>query len=170
MKRPAKEEYAAYYKGYIDSVPQGDLLEIMDKQNTQFCEFFAHVNEEKAAYRYAKGKWTLKEVLGHIIDLELVFLYRAICISRKESQDLPGFEQEDYIKNSNYSKMTLNELVEQFYLVRKSSVAMFKSFSPKMWALSGIANNHRVSVRALAYIMTGHVIHHMKIINSKYLK
>ncbi|MCB0284213.1 MAG: DinB family protein [Calditrichaeota bacterium] len=170
MQRPAKKEYAAYYQGYIDAVPNGDLLVIMEKQNTQLCEFFAHVNEEKANYRYAEGKWTLKEVLGHVVDVELIFLNRALRISRGDKQNIPGFEQEDYVANSNFSNLTLDEIVEQFYLIRKSSVAIFKSLSEKMWGLSGVANNQKVTVRAIAYIMAGHVIHHMKIIAGKYLK
>ncbi len=169
MERPAPKEYAKYYKGYIDLVPKGNILQILEKQNAQFCEFMAQVKEEKANYRYAKNKWSIKEVIAHLIDVELVFMYRALRFSRKDSTNLPGFEQDDYIKNSDLSNLTLSELVEQFYYMRKASRAMFSSFPEKMWKNSGTANDQPASVRAIAHIMVGHVIHHMKVIHQKYL-
>ncbi len=169
MERPAPKEYAKYYQSYIELVPSGNILEIFEKQNAQFCEFLAQVNEDKANYCYAKGKWSIKEVIAHLIDVELVFMYRALRFSRKDSTNLPGFEQDDYIKNSDLSHLTLSELVEQFYHMRKASCALFKSFSQKMWSNNGTANGEPASVNAIAHIMIGHVIHHMKVIHSKYL-
>ncbi|KAA3610380.1 MAG: DinB family protein [Calditrichaeota bacterium] len=169
MERPASTEYAKYYQGYIDLVPNGDILQILEKQNDQFCEFLAQVDEEKANYRYAEGKWSIKQVIAHLIDVELVFMYRALRISRKDSTPIPGFEQDDYIKNSDQSHLTLSELVEQFYHMRKASIALLRSFSPDMWQNIGTANGFPASVRAIAHVMIGHVIHHMKVIHSKYL-
>ncbi len=170
MKRPAATEYADYYQSYIDLVPKGDILKIFEKQNDQFCAFLAQVNEEKAGFRYAKGKWSIKEVIAHLIDVELVFMYRALRFSRNDSTELPGFKQNDYIKNSDQSHLTLSELVEQFYHMRKASHALLSSFSKDMWSKQGKANGHPASVRAIAHIMVGHVIHHMQVIHTKYLK
>jgi uncharacterized damage-inducible protein DinB len=169
MDRPTQKEYASYYKGYVDIVPKGNIIKIMEKQNEQFCEFLAQVTDKKADYRYAEGKWSVKEVIGHIVDTELVFLYRALRFSRKDTQELPGFEQNDYVANSNYSQQTLGDLVEQFYLLRKTSVAFYKSLAKNTWTNKGKANGQSVTVKALSYIMVGHVIHHMQIINKRYL-
>jgi len=169
MERPAPKEYAKYYQGYVGLVPNGNILQIFEKQNDQFCEFLAQVDEKKANYRYAKGKWSIKEVIAHLIDVELVFMYRALRFSRKDTAKLPGFEQDDYIKNSDQSHLTLSELVEQFYHMRKASFALFSSFSDDMWLREGSANGDQASVRAIAHIMVGHVIHHMKVIHTKYL-
>lgn len=169
MEHPAPSEYARYYQNYIDLVPNGNILQIFEKQNDQLCEFLAQVDEEKANYRYAKGKWSIKEVIVHLIDLELVFMYRALRFSRKDSTNLPGFEQDDFIKNCDLSHLSLSELVAQFYHMRKASCALFSSFSEDMWANIGTANGEPASVRAIAHIMVGHVIHHMKVIHTKYL-
>ena len=169
MERPSQKEYAAYYNGYISLVPNGNLLQILEKQNEQFCEFLAQVDEHKADFRYAKNKWSIKEVIGHIIDVELVFLYRALRISRKDKTNIPGFDQDNYVTNSTFSDVSLSDLVEQFYNLRKTSIAILSSFSDKMWKQKGKANSQTVSVRALGYIMAGHVIHHMKVIHTKYL-
>ena len=143
MERPAPKEYAKYYKGYIDLVPKGDILQIFEKQNDQFCEFLAQVNEQKANHRYAKGKWSIKEVIAHIIDVELVFMYRALRFSRKDKTNLPGFEQDDYIKNSDQSHLTLSELVEQFYHMRKASHALFVSFTEDSFTASAAGIIHK---------------------------
>jgi len=169
MDRPTEKEYAAYFGKYIDLVPKGNVIKIMEKQNEQFCEFLAQVSEKKADYRYADGKWSIREVIGHMIDAELVFLYRALRFSRNDSTKLAGFEQDDFIAHSNYSQQSLTDLIEQFYLLRKTSVSFFKSLSKAMWSNKGTASGNQGTVRAIAFIMAGHVIHHMQIINKKYL-
>ena len=170
MDRPTEKEYAPYYQKYISLIPNGDILQLMEKQNEQFCEFLAQFDEERANYRYAKGKWSIKEVIGHLIDVELVFMYRAWRFSRNDKASLHGFEQDEFIANSDFSKMTLSELVEQFYHMRKAAIPMFSSFSDEMWRRKGTANDSTFTVRAIAYIMVGHVIHHMRIIHQKYMK
>ena len=169
MNRPAENEYLSYYNNYIKLVPQGNIVALMEKQNTQFCEYLAQVSEEKAGYRYAEGKWSLKEVIGHLIDVELIFLYRALRVSRNDQTLIPGFEQDDYVANGNYDEQDLSSLVEQFFHVRRSSVSLFKSFKDAMWTNTGNANGHTISTRAIAFIMVGHVIHHMQIIQKRYL-
>lgn len=170
MKRPAENEYAPYYQKYVSLIPNGNILQMMEKQNEQFCEFLAQFDEERANYRYEEGKWTLKEVIGHLVDVELVFMYRALRFSRNDKEKLHGFEQDDFIANSDFSKLTLSELVEQFYHMRKAAIPMFSSFTDEMCTRTGTASDCSFSVRAIAYIMVGHVIHHMRIIHSKYMQ
>jgi hypothetical protein len=169
MERPGKNEYHSFYDGYINLVPKGDLINILENQNVQFCEFMAKVNNERGNYKYDKDKWTLKEVIGHIVDTEMIFLSRALRISRDDKTELPGFDQNEYVKNSNFQELSLSGLVEQFYHVRKATTAILSNFSKEMWSKMGNANGSNVTVRAIGYIIAGHVIHHMKIINSKYL-
>jgi hypothetical protein len=169
MKRPAEKEYIDFYHKYISLVPEGNILEILEKQKIQFCEFMAKVPESKAEFRYAPDKWSIKEVITHLSDNELIFNYRAFRISRGDKQKLAGYEQDDYIKNVNLKGISLTELVEQFFNFRSASISMFKTVTGKMWGYTGNANNATLSVRACAYIMVGHVIHHMKILHSRYL-
>jgi len=170
MGRPQEKEYPEYFKRYIDLVPKGDIVQIFAKQNDQFCEFLAQVTEEKADFRYAKGKWNIKEIITHLIDVELIFMYRSLRFSRNDNTNLHGFDHDHFIKYSKQSHLTLSELVEQFYHMRKASHALISSFTSGMWKNSGTANGQKASVNALAYFMIGHVIHHMKVIHQKYLK
>ena len=169
MERPAESEYAPYYKKYVSLISKGNILQVMEKQNEQFCEFLAQFDEERANYRYAKGKWSIKEVIAHLIDVELVFLYRALRFSRNDKASLHGFEQDEFIANGDFSKLTLSELVEQFYHMRKATIPMFSAFTDEMWSRKGTASNNSFTVRAIAYIMAGHVIHHMRVIHQKYM-
>lgn len=167
--KPNSSEYAAYYERYVSLVPNGPILEILEKQNTQFCEFMAQVNEEKADFRYEKGKWSVKEVISHIIDVETTFFYRAFAISRNEQTNLPGFDHDAYVNKTDLSHISLSELIEQFFTIRKAALTLFSGFTQSMWAYEGQANTSPVSTRAVAWIMAGHVIHHMKIIHKHYL-
>jgi len=169
MKHPAKNEYAPYYQKYVSLIPNGNILEVMEKQNEQFCEFLAQFDEERANHRYAKGKWSIKEVIAHLIDVELVFMYRALRFSRNDKASLHGFEQDEFIANGDFSNLTMSELVEQFYHMRKAAIPMFSSFTDKMWSRKGTASDSSFTVRAIAYIMVGHVIHHMRVIHQKYM-
>ena len=169
MARPAKSEYAEFYHKYVTLVPDGDIIEVLEKQGVQFCEFLAKVPEAKAEYRYKKNKWSIKEVIAHIIDVEIAFNYRAWRFSHNDKQEVEGFDQDNYIKNLDLKKKTLSEVVEQFYNVRNASISNLKMMSPKSLKYKGIANGNSVSVRGCAYIMAGHVIHHMRILHTKYI-
>lgn len=169
MTRPSKNEYAEFYHKYVTLVPNGEIIDIMQKQSVQFCEFLAKVPEAKGEYRYAKGKWNIKEVIAHITDVEIAFNYRAWRFSHKDKQELAGFEQDDYIKNIDLKNYTLSDMVEQFYNVRIASISNFKLMNEKMWKNKGIASGNSVSVKGCAYIMAGHVMHHTKILHTKYL-
>ncbi|MCL6099578.1 MAG: DinB family protein, partial [Bacteroidetes bacterium] len=121
MQRPDQNEYAPYYHQYIKDVPQIDILEYLNQQLDEAVKLFSGVSEEKASFRYATDKWSVKEVLGHIMDSERIFAYRALCISRGEKNSLPGFEQNDYVANANFDKLKLADIVEEFVALRKSN-------------------------------------------------
>jgi len=169
ISRPLKTEYAAYYDKYVSKVPQGDLMEILSAQLTSAENLFGGITEEKSKYRYAEGKWSIREVLGHIIDTERIFAYRALRFSRNDKTALPGFEQDDFVPNSNHDNTLLKDLLEEFILVRKANLKMFASFSYEMWTRIGIASENAMSVRALAYNLAGHFIHHVAVVEEKYL-
>ena len=168
--KPNPGDYAQYYGQYISLLPDEDILVILEDQKKTSEEFLKALSEEQGNISYAEGKWTIREVIGHIIDVERVMAYRALCFSRGEKQEQPGFEQEDYITNGNYNHRALNDLISEFVAVRKSNLFMFKSFSDEMLKQSGIASDNKVTVLALIYIIAGHEKHHVKIIKEKYLK
>lgn len=170
MERPNKNEYAEYYHKYVEKVPNGNIVEILETQLKTMINFFSMITEEKSKFRYADGKWSIREVLGHIIDAEKVFAYRALRFSRNDKNPLHGFDENYYIQNSNYDIIPLQILIEEFASLRKANILMFKGFIEKMWLAKGIASDNEVSVRGLAYIMVGHAEHHMKIVEERYLK
>lgn len=169
ISRPLETEYAAYYGKYIGKVPQGDLIEILSQQIARAENIFGGITEEKSKYRYAEGKWSIREVLGHILDTERIFAYRALRISRNDKTALPGFEQDDFVPYSNHENILLKDILEEFLLVRKANLKMFESFNDEMWTRIGTASGNPVSVRAIAYILAGHFIHHAAVIEEKYL-
>ncbi len=169
MSKPLENEYALYYKTYINKVVDENPIKTLEDEKNSMLELLNSVSEEKGNFAYQEGKWTLKEVVGHIIDTEFVMMYRALCIARGETQSLPGFEQDDYNKNSNYTKLTLVELKEIFNNIRETSISLLKSLDKEAFSKSGVANGKNVTVNALAYIIAGHGIHHKNVIKEKYL-
>ena len=170
MRRPSKEEYAPYYEGYIKLVEGDDPLKIMEIQGVKTYELLSGLTEEQGNIRYADGKWSIKEVIGHVMDTERVMAYRALCFARGEKQKLPGFEQDDYAAAANFGRRRLHEIAAEFRLVRNSNLAMFKSFDEETVNNIGNANGKDTSVLAFMYIIAGHEIHHVNIIKEKYLK
>jgi uncharacterized damage-inducible protein DinB len=169
MERPTPNEYNPYFEGYINQVPEGNIISLMESQLDDTIRFLKEIPLEKHDYRYAENKWTVKEVLGHIIDCERIFSYRALRIARNDKTPLPGFEQDDYIKHANFSQLKFEDLIEQFFGLRKSTLLMFESFEEEYFTRIGVSNNHEISSRALAYIIVGHVTHHINIIKERYL-
>ncbi|MBI1938100.1 MAG: DinB family protein [Ignavibacteriales bacterium] len=169
MNRPEKNEYAEYYHKYVEKVPQGNIVDILDGQLNSIVNFFSQITEEKSKHRYAPGKWSIKGVLGHIMDAERVFAYRALRFSRGDEKPLLTFDENQYVANSTYDSVPLHLLVEEFSYIRKANIHMFKNLSDEMWMKKGIASNNPVSVRALAYIIAGHTQHHINIIEERYL-
>ena len=166
--RPSEKDYASYYKGYISEIKGDDILSILEEQLNSATKYFDSIPEEKGNYAYAEGKWSVKEVLGHVIDCERIFAARALCIARGEKQSLPGFEQDDYVREANFNKRTLKNLTDQFSLVRKSNLILFETFSDNELNKRGIANENEVTVRAILFIIAGHGLHHIKILKEKY--
>src|SRR5580692_4019109 len=168
MNRPAPSEFADFYASYISKVPGTDVLGVLESQRLQMLHLFSGRSERDGSFRYAPGKWTVKEVLGHITDTERIFTYRALRIARGDQTPLPGFEQDDYVRNGGFNERPLASLVEEFAHVRSASLALFRSLGPEAWLRRGTASKNEVSVRALAFITAGHELHHRRILEERY--
>lgn len=169
MSKPSPTSYPGYFQQYIDQVPEQDLFSAFENQLPLIKGFLWGISEEKSTYAYAEGKWTLKELLQHIIDTERIFAYRALCFARKEAASLPGFEENDYAAASNANARTWQSLVDEFMVVRQSTTMLFKSFSEEALAASGTANNNPTNVAAIGFINLGHFYHHKKVMEERYL-
>src|SRR6476620_8441622 len=168
ITQPESTEYEAYYEKYISLVRGEDILETWSGQVRELDELFGNLAEERGNFAYAEDKWTLKEVLSHIIDGERMFAYRALRISRGDLTPIEGFEQDGYIENARSNERSFADLLDEFELLRVANVPMFNHMSETDWQRSGTASNVGVSVEALAYIMAGHVIHHVNIFGERY--
>jgi hypothetical protein len=169
MPRPKPSEYPSYYEPYISLVKDDNVLRVLEDQVLSVQAVLSEVPEEREDFTYADGKWTLKEVMGHIIDSERIFAYRVLRIARNDKTPLPGYEQDDYVPNGNFNKRTLYDLGHEFGIVRESNLILFKNLGETAWSRTGIANEKEISVRALIYIIAGHAIHHVNVIRQKYL-
>jgi uncharacterized damage-inducible protein DinB len=168
MKRPEPGEYAEFYANYISKVPGSDVLGVLEAQRLQMQHLFAGRSERDGSFRYAAGKWTVKEVLGHITDTERIFSYRALRIGRGDQTPLPGFEQDDFVRSGKFAARMLTDLAEEFGAVRSASIALFRSFDEEAWSRRGDASEKEVTVRALGFITAGHQIHHRMILEERY--
>ena len=167
--RPEPAEYPPYAKAYIDAVAGDDALHSLTSQLERTAELLRPVSDRAASeFSYAPGKWTLKQVLGHIIDTERIFSYRAVRIARGDATPLPGFEQDDYVKSANFNGCPLPALIEEFRLVRRGTIALFQGLSEDAWRRVGVANQFNVSVRGIAFLIAGHAQHHLTILQEKY--
>src|SRR6266480_2068722 len=167
--QPLESEYAPYYHGYISQVSEDDILPVLRSQTDALDVLLGRVTPERETYRYAEGKWSIREMIGHLIDGERVFGYRSFCIARGEKQNLPGFDQNDYMLTAPYNHIELEDLLSELRLVRLSNIAMFRSLDEEAWNRVGTANGNEITVRALAFIMGGHVRHHMNVLKERYL-
>jgi len=161
--------YAVYYDKYIDLVPKGEILNILDNQVKEVIEFISRIDDEKSKFKYAENKWSIREVFGHVLETERIFAYRALRFSRNDKNEIAGSNQTEDMPHSNYENIPLANLLEEFILVRKSNVMLFNTFTKEMWMRTGTANKNLMSVRAITYIMVGHCIHHLNVIRDKYL-
>lgn len=169
MQRPDSSEYAEYYAGYVSNVPDGDILSLLQSEADRTSELLKGMSSEQASYRYADDKWSVKEVFGHVIDAERMFGNRAFCFAREDRAPLPGFEQTEYAKSSNASTRSMADLVDEFRAVRQSNLALFRSLDDDAWSHRGIGSGCEFTVRALAYIILGHELHHRAVIRERYL-
>jgi len=164
-----ENEYAAFYSNYIKALKNVELLEELEISLHDFIKFVQNIPLDKFDYAYAEGKWTIKEIIQHIIDTERIFGYRALRISRNDQTPLPGFEENDYAENTNGNVRSIQELLTEFSAVRHSNLLLFKSFSPAQLTRMGISSNHPVSVRALGFLTIGHQKHHQRVFQERYL-
>lgn len=169
MPRPDNTRVFPYFVRYIDQVEEDDLMTALRNQASSFITFLAGIPESKRLFRYADDKWSIHEVLQHIIDTERIFAYRALCFSRKETQPLPGFDENTYADNSAADSRRWDDLVEEFKAVRKTTEILFASFTAEQLEAEGIASGNPNYVLALGFIMAGHVNHHAKVIKERYL-
>jgi uncharacterized damage-inducible protein DinB len=167
--RPDANEYASYFETYVSLVPEGDVVEALSRQLAEVTELFGGIAEEHAGHAYAEGKWSIKQVVGHVVDGERIFAYRALAVARGERQPLPGMEQDEYMAHSDFDSRTLADLAAEFAHARASNVLMFRGLSEEAWLRRGTASEREVSVRALAHIIVGHVAHHVNVLRARYL-
>jgi len=168
--RPEPGEYAPYYERYISQIQGDDILATLDEQRQQMFLLLSSRSEAEGNLRYAPEKWSVKEVLGHVCDAERVFAYRALRISRNDATPLPGFDENEYIKNAPFADLALAELIEDYIAVRRSTLTLLRNLDEAAWTRRGLANQQQVTVRALAYIIAGHDLHHQRVLQERYLK
>ena len=159
----------AYAQRYISLVQKDRLPDAIKKNTKTFRKLLKQIPAKKIDYSYAPGKWTIKQLLQHIIDAERVFAYRALWFARKDVQPLPGFDENSWAASADVSARSWNDMVEEYKLVRKATALLFNSFKPKDLHATGLSNNFEISVGALGYLCAGHVAHHIKIIEERYI-
>jgi len=168
IARPQSGEYAPYYDHYISLVAGTDILTTLEDQRRGMMLLLSGRDEAEGNFRYAPDKWTAKEVLGHVCDAERVFAYRALRIARADATPMEGFEQDDYVRNGPFARHPLSDLIEEYIAVRRATLSLLRSLDEAAWTRRGVANKNEVTVRALAYIIAGHELHHRRILEEKY--
>jgi hypothetical protein len=166
--RPDASEYAPFYHGYISSVPDGDVLALLRSGGRELIEALERIPESRGGHRYAPDKWTIREVIGHLIDAERIFGYRALRFARADQTPVPGFDENEYVKSAGSDARTIADLARELAVVRESSALMFESLPEDAWLRTGIANGNAISVRAIAYVVAGHPRHHLRILRERY--
>jgi len=169
QKRPQKGDYAEYFEKYIALVPSGDFLELLKEQEKDLLGTLSPLTEEQGDFRYAPEKWSIKEVIGHINDAERIFSYRLLRIARGDQTPLPSFEQDPYIKAGNFAARTLKDLLEEFSLIRESTIGLVRSMDDAAWLRRGVASQREITATAIAFIIAGHVQHHRNVLEERYL-
>lgn len=169
LQRPDPTEYDPFYGLYIGLVPEGDVLEILVTQLADTVGLLGRVPAEKEVAAYAPGKWSVREVVGHLIDTERTFAHRALAIAREDPNSLPSLDQNEYATSSNANARPLRDLSHELVAARSSSIALFRSFADEMWCRRGIASGVSFTVRTFPYIVAGHELHHHGILSDRYL-
>lgn len=161
-------EYPAYYAPYLKAIEGADVPTLMRTQLAEIEQLGLVIDEERAAYRYAESKWSIKELLGHLADCERIFGYRALCIARGETQPLPGFDENDYVVNAHFDNRPFSSIIEEILALRLSNIVLFESFTDEQRAMVGKANGNPINVRAIECIIVGHVQHHITVLRERY--
>ncbi|HUP59545.1 MAG TPA: DinB family protein [Thermoanaerobaculia bacterium] len=167
--KPASTDYGSWYAGYVSLVPEDDVLSAIEQQSSETQKLISSLDHARAAYRYAEGKWSVKEVIGHVTDAERVFGYRAMCIARGEKNSLPGFDENSYMKDSGFDDWRIGDLAEAYAMMRRANIVMFRNLPAEAWERRGLANQNEITVNAIAYIIVGHERHHVKVLRERYL-
>lgn len=168
-KRPEPGDCAPYYHLYTAEVPEGDVFALLENQIAERSRLLAHLSDDKACYRYAPGKWSVKEVVGHLCDAERVFAYRALRFARADATPLPGFEQDDFVRAANFDRRPLADLLAEFESVRRASLSLFRGMTDEELMRPGTASDKPFVVRAIPFILAGHEIHHLRVLRERYL-
>jgi hypothetical protein len=166
--KPADTEYAPYFGRYVSLVPEGDIVTVLEDQIADLRRFAGSVPADRESFRYAPDKWSVREVMGHLVDAERVFGYRGFCISRGEQAPLPSFDEQVYVSQSGYDRVPLAELADELVSLRRANLAWLRRLEAGAWTRIGTSSAQPVSVRALAYVMAGHCRHHMGVLHDRY--
>lgn len=167
--RPLPGEYSPYFGTYIDKVPDGDVIAVLDAGIGTTRKRLASVSEERAGFRYAEGKWSIKEVIGHLSDTERIFAYRLLTFARGDAGPLPGFDENSYTPAQESDRVPFAWLLDEFTSVRTATLALLKVLPPEAWERRGTASGNPLSARAAAWIIAGHEIHHRRVLEERYL-
>lgn len=168
MNRPTPEEYLPFYETYISLVGDEPVLDTLEYLKEISYNLLSNLSEDQANYAYVEGKWTVKELLGHMIDAERTFAYRILAFSRGQ-EELPGFDENTYVDRATFRARSIKDLADEFRATRESNLYLFRALTPQQLAQTGIANGAKISVKALLYITAGHEIHHLNILKERYL-
>jgi uncharacterized damage-inducible protein DinB len=167
ISKPNPDEYSPFAAGYVNLVPDNNVIELLEQLMESSYKLFSNLTDEQASYAYAPGKWTVKQALGHMIDTERTFAYRALVFSRN-SIELPGFDQDVYVNNTDFNRQSIQDLAAEFKTTRQSNLYMIKAFTAEQLLRTGIASNHLFSVRAFVYMLAGHELHHLNTFKGQY--
>ena len=170
LERPKPGEYDPYYDRYISLIPGNNVIATLASQLPKTVSLLSNRGEPDGGLRYAPGKWTVKEALGHMIDTERIMSYRALRIARNDRTPIEGFEQDDYVRDGPHAGILLTDLVEEFKTVRAATLAFFRNLGPTDWTRRGTANTKEITVRALAFVIAGHEVHHRQILEERYFQ
>jgi hypothetical protein len=170
ISKPPVSDLSGYYQSYLLYVPEDDLMQVLKQQKTDIENFVSSIPVNKESFRYAEGKWMLKEVMGHLCDAERILSYRALCFARNDKTPLPGFEENEYTPNSNYKDRSLKNIAEELLTVRAGTILLFENMSVEMLDRKGTANNSSVTAKGILFFIVAHARHHMGVIKERYLK
>ncbi|RAP74947.1 DinB family protein [Paenibacillus montanisoli] len=169
LTRPSADEFGAHFGTYIALPTDGDLLEQLEASRSQTTAMFSGLTDEQALFRYSPGKWSIKELLGHIVDTERIMSYRLLRVARGDQTPLPGFDENEFVSGASFDSGTVAELVEEYNAVRGATLALLRGLTPEAFLRKGTASNTGISARALAYVIAGHELHHVNVVRERYL-
>ncbi|MDF2536631.1 MAG: damage-inducible protein DinB [Bacillales bacterium] len=171
---PNEKEYPPFYKGYISKIDTDDIIKVLQQQLSEILEIFNNISEEQSLHRYAEGKWSIKELVGHMCDTERIMTFRILHVARGDKNELPGFDEDTYVQNANFDNIPFLSLVKYYQSTREASISLIenltKTTSTEAWENTCVVNGNSISARAIAYIIAGHELHHRSILEERYLE